>query len=258
MKISTNLKILLKALEWLMILGLLVASGFFVKDVWKKYQLKDTSIKVSNEKLKTMKDRPTMTICFDPNAKPSVLDQYGTNMLEFLSMRAKEPNVSIPYTELYHAVAYKVGIDFNITLKLHENNYTLLIDNENIPEKISQIIEFEVIYTLWLGLCYRITQKIHVEEDLMNTIVIDFNESMPEEDIPEYVDVFFTSEDNPYGVISLKWIDGKELLFRLNPRKDYFYYTDLTIRQYNYAKKQKSTGQLSCTIKTAYECITFG
>ena len=258
MELSFIVEKLFKALEWLVMIGLLVGSVFFVKDVWIKYQSGDTSIKVSTKELRNFNDKPTITICFDPQAKPSALNQYGTNMLEFITTKAKDPNISVPYPEFYHAAVYRIGIDFNITLKLHENNYILLIDNENIPEKISQIIEFEVIYTLWLGLCYRITQKIHVEEDLMNTIVIDFNESMPEEDIPEYVDVFFTSEDNPYGVISLKWIDGKELLFRLNPRKDYFYYTDLTIRQYNYAKKQKSTGQLSCTIKTAYECITFG
>ena len=51
MKNLTGLKILFKASEWLIILGLLVASGFFVKDVWKKYQLKDTSIKSFNQRI---------------------------------------------------------------------------------------------------------------------------------------------------------------------------------------------------------------
>ena len=205
-----------------------------------------------------MKDRPTMTICFDPNAKPSVLDQYGTNMLEFLSMRAKEPNVSIPYTELYHAVAYKVGIDFNITLKLHEEKYHLLIDNEDVPKENSQIIEFEAIYTLWKGLCYRITQKIKVVEDMMYSIVIHFNKAMPDEDLPKHVDVFFTSVNNPYGVISLKWLDGDELGFVLKPREMYYHYTDLEIRRYKFTNKQKSTGQRSCSNKSTIECTTFG
>ena len=89
-------------------------------------------------------------------------------------------------------------------------------------------------------------------------IVIDFNVSMLDEDIPENVDVFFTSENNPYGVLSLKWTDGNELAFALKPRKNYFYYTDLTIRQYKFTKKQKSTGQRSCSKKSTIECTTFG
>ena len=41
-----------KVLEWWMIMiGLLVADGFFVHDVWIKYQAKDTSIKISAKDL---------------------------------------------------------------------------------------------------------------------------------------------------------------------------------------------------------------
>ena len=129
---------------------------------------------------------------------------------------------------------------------------------QDVPKEISEIIEFEVIYTLWKGLCYRITQKIKVVEDMMNSIVIVFNASMPDEDIPEQVDIFFTSEKNPYGVVSLKWIDGNELGFVLKPTEMYYYYTDLTIRQYKFTKKQKSTGQRSCGNKSTIECTTSG
>ena len=64
-----------KALEWLIMIGLLVASGFFVKDVWIKFQSRDTSIKVSTKELKNMNDKPTITICFDPSAKKSALNR---------------------------------------------------------------------------------------------------------------------------------------------------------------------------------------
>ena len=258
MELTFVVEKLFKALEWLIMIGLLVGSGFFVKDVWIKFQSGDTSIKVSTKELKNMNDKPTITICFDPQAKPSALRQYGTTMQNFMSIRTEEPNVSVPYPEFYHAIVYRIGIDFNITLKLHDKNYTLLINNEDVPKEISEIIEFEVIYTLWKGLCYRITQKIKVVEDMMNSIVIVFNASMPDEDIPEHVDIFFTSEKNPYGVLSLKWIDGNELGFVLKPTEMYYYYTDLTIRQYKFTKKQKSTGQRSCGNKSTIECTTSG
>ena len=249
---------LFKALELFILVGLLVASGFFVKDVLNKYQAKDTSIKISTKELKNLKDKPTITICFDPNAKQSALDRFEITMEEFTSSQFREPNVSISYPELYHSVAYRIGMDFNITLMLHEKDYTLLIDREDVPEEISRIIDFEVVYTLWKGLCYRLTQKIKVEEDFMNTLLIDFSNNMPDEDIPEHVEVFFTSENNLYGVISLNWIDGDELGFVLNPKKKFYYYTDLTIRQYEYTKKQKSTGHGSCSQKSIVECTTLG
>ena len=112
MELSFIVEKLFKVWEWLIMIGLLVGSGFFVKDVLIKYQSGDTRFKVSTKELNKMKDRPTITICFDPNAKPLALDDYGTNMLEFMTSRAKEPNVSVPYPELYHAVVYRVGIDF--------------------------------------------------------------------------------------------------------------------------------------------------
>ena len=249
---------LFKALELLIMLGLLVAAVFFVKDVWNKFQAKDTSTKISTQELKNMNDRPTITICFDPNAKQSALDKFDITIEELTSSEFRDPNVSISYPELYHSIAFRIGIDFNITLELHEKRYTLLIDREDISEEISQIIDFEVIYTLWKGLCYKITQKIKVEEDLMNSLYIDGSINLPDEDIPNHVEVYFTSENNQYGVISLRWIDGDELGFVLNPKEKFYYYTDLTIHQYEYAKKQKSSGQGSCSQKSIIECTTLG
>ena len=101
-------------------------------------------------------------------------------------------------------------------------------------------------------------KQIKVVEDMMNNIVIHFNQSMPDKDIPKHVDLFFTSENNPYGVISLKWLDGDELGFVLKPREMYYHYTDLEIRRYKFTNKQKSMGQRSCSNKSTIECTTFG
>ena len=54
-----------------------------------------------------------------------------------------------------------------------KKKYTLLIDREDVQEEISEIIDFEVTYILWKGLCYRMTKKI--KEELMNSLMIDFN-----------------------------------------------------------------------------------
>ena len=49
------IEIIFKALEFMIMLGLLVAALFFVKDVWYEYQLKDTSFKTTTSPLKSMK-----------------------------------------------------------------------------------------------------------------------------------------------------------------------------------------------------------
>ena len=100
MKQLSGAEKLFKALEWLIMLGLLVASVFFVRDVWNKYQDKATSIKISTKELKNMNDKPTITICFDPNAKKSALDRFNITMEEFTSINFREPNVSISYPYL--------------------------------------------------------------------------------------------------------------------------------------------------------------
>ena len=49
------IEIIFKALEFMIMLGLLVAALFFVKDVWHEYQLRDTSFKTTTSPLKSMK-----------------------------------------------------------------------------------------------------------------------------------------------------------------------------------------------------------
>ena len=60
-----------------------------------------------------------------------------------------------------------------------KKKYNLLIDNEDVSDEISQIIEFETIYTLWKGLCYRITQKIKVVEARLYRETVDASNEIP-------------------------------------------------------------------------------
>ena len=57
-----------KFMEWLTLVGLLIWAGFFVREVWQKYQSYDRSFKVFIEE-KAFMDHPTTTLCFQPFAK---------------------------------------------------------------------------------------------------------------------------------------------------------------------------------------------
>ena len=79
-----------KILEWFVLITLLIISMIYVKDVWQKYQSKDTSIKVDKKSLRFMKN-PTITLCFDPIIKPSTLKKYNFIMGKYNS----KPNTNI-------------------------------------------------------------------------------------------------------------------------------------------------------------------
>ena len=73
---------LFKVFEWFVLLVLLISAGLFVKDVWNNYKSEVTSINVSTKILDSI-DFPTLTVCFQPIGKLSVLKQNNITLMEF-------------------------------------------------------------------------------------------------------------------------------------------------------------------------------
>ena len=67
--------IFFKILDWALLLGLCVTSFSFLKDVWEKYEAKDTNFKISREK--PMKG-PTIVLCLISSNKSFELDKDFT------------------------------------------------------------------------------------------------------------------------------------------------------------------------------------
>ena len=59
---------LLKILKWVLICTLFLSSGWFMSDVYDKFQAKATSFRVYSEERTQV---PTTTLCFEPYAKPA-------------------------------------------------------------------------------------------------------------------------------------------------------------------------------------------
>ena len=125
------------------------------------------------------------------------------------------PTITIctPYTN------FKYGVDLNISMWIYD--YMMLIEegeyeyswkgNGNFIEMIklekfqSQILD---------GFCYKISKNITYDivnmDDGYNTIILNFNKSIPYDKLPD-VDMFLTSEKNSLGILMYDWMDGKEL-----------------------------------------------
>ena len=88
------LKTFFKILEWSLHIGLLFGSGFFVDKVSKAYQSQETSIKMYSEPWITMTP-PTITFCFKPPVKKSVLQKYNLTFYKIVGYGDFETKVTL-------------------------------------------------------------------------------------------------------------------------------------------------------------------
>ena len=188
------------ALRYFLVLSLTIASGWFMSDVWMKFQSKDTGIKQYSE-IRT--ELPTTVICFDPNIKKSILSNQNITMYEFdnLDNLTKFPN---PWLEFYQELHFRLGIDFYISLR---NEPLLQLGANYIDSSLTLVVD--ELFTLWSGFCYKITP--FGKPNLYTMIFeLSFNETIFQSDIPN-LQLVLTSEENAFGITGLTWIFGNEL-----------------------------------------------
>ena len=222
-----------KTLEWLLTFGLLFLTFVFIKDVWMKFKSSSTSFTQSTKSLNLMKNLSTV-ICFDPALKPSVLNDFNTTMTEVQSTFQNPPNISIPWSEFYEKAAYKIAQDYQIAFSLDDDlEHELVIgntDDSDEDSEYSDVISWQEIYTLWSGVCFKMTMKTKIRKNMKISMHINFKDSLKIEDIPK-VEIYLTSEPNAYGIIDLEWSEGDEFGFEINPSSKLYYYADLRIEQ---------------------------
>ena len=78
----------IRLIEFVVLIALLVGVGYFVQDVCKDYLSQTTSIKQYTEIWEKL-PAPTITICFNPGAKKSILDKYNLTLLQFSGSNLK-------------------------------------------------------------------------------------------------------------------------------------------------------------------------
>ena len=225
------------ALRYFLVLSLTIASGWFMSDVWMKFQSKDTGIKQYSE-IRT--ELPTTVICFDPNIKKSILSNQNITMYEFdnLDNLTKFPN---PWLEFYQELHFRLGIDFYISLR---NEPLLQLGANYIDSSLTLVVD--ELFTLWSGFCYKITP---FGKPNLYTMIFELsvNKTISQSDIPN-LQLVLTSEENAFGITGLTWIFGNELKIEVDE-----YETAYTIQ----AKKIKSLNSVrrSCLQKVPNNCL---
>ena len=186
-KMPKEVTTICKILRYVTLLGLIIGSGLFMKNNWDAYETKSTSIIFSTEIVESVVN-PTITICFKPLAKLTVLEKFNISLEYFGTEDVEIPdNFSLPWHEIYLTSSFRLGTDFKIEMVLNED------ENITIEGFDNDEIFIEEIYTLWSGLCLQITPNKRLK--FINTLFLEFDESIPISDIPN-IEMYFTSAKN--------------------------------------------------------------
>ena len=215
---NSSIKKLLKALEWSLFIVMIIAAALFVNKSFQNYQSNATGVQVLSQ-IVDLYDAPTMTICFEPNKKSTILQQYDIQDYSWKPPDVSKYNTTWPL--VYQELSFRIGRDFNLTIVLDGNGRQemLTINNMSLTENALKAMEFEEIITIGSGICSSVTLKSKMSKGQTNQIVIQFNESLPLKDIPKMIEVTFTSKQNSYGIISNFWKEGKECQFLIDREK---------------------------------------
>ena len=167
-------------IQWIFLIALSIQAIFFTKEVFIEFASNDTSMKQNEVDLLEV---PTITICFKDNEDYV----YGVDL-----------NISVD-----HAILDMADKDSDYYENLLYFNY----DND-----IASIVVLEKIFC-WADtqVCFKITRpndQVYEKIPKQFDIKVEFNESIAQ--MPD-IEVFFTSEENAYGIIFKDWMDGLEM-----------------------------------------------
>ena len=213
-----------KLLKYFLGFGLFSYSFFFSKDVIHKYQEKVSTFKSNSETTTVV---PTTVFCFDPSTKISMFNKL--NMTDYsLFTSISEQNLThlaslgISRSEFVDEGYYKLGQDFELHYEVPKLGSIILKQAENhVASDITgnHTIILDKILTIFYGNCYKINSNLSAENSPMVKYFLKFNETIPFMDIPS-VNVYFTSEENVFGIIWLIFLFGNELKFQLSQKSN--------------------------------------
>ena len=254
---NTNIEKVLKVFEWFTFLLMVIAAALFVQNSFQNYNSNATGIKVLSKKVETYIS-PTITLCFKPYRKSSILQEYDLNHSVYPPKLLLKTGETWP--DAFQNISYKIGKDFNLTIvfdvdnTIVRRNYDsmITIDDNVLTEKASKLIEFEELITVAYGKCFSMTVRNKTGKSETTSLQIQFDESMPSEDIPKLIEVFITSKQNSYGVLSNLWKEGKEFKMSIDPEKKDYSIINLKLSQY-----KKLEVSSNCSIDDFYwNCLS--
>ena len=252
--------ILCNLIKYIIVVILTVISISISKEVWQQYQSKATSFKQSQ---KTITKAESITV---------VLSFWPLKKMDYPSMT---PYQSYEQCKLNSDFKISFGVSewktFKEKVDLTENSANLSITHFKVGK-----VDFEKLITRY-GDRYKISADVtNLKEPYQAFMQIEFDESIPDERIPEVV-LIFSSENNSYGAIFTNWLEGDVVYmhkvrgfneFRFHPHKEvklnsdkcqensYFECLSTTLMNENYSQCPRKCAAVSSLGKVMQFCET--
>ena len=234
---STNIEKILRVFEWFIFLLIIIAAGLFVQNSFQNYNSNAIGIQILSKKVDNYIS-PTITLCFKPCRKSSIVQKYDPDHSVYPQKLLLKNSETWP--DVFENISYNIGKDFNLsivfdldnTLATGNKSIDTLVNDNVLTEKASKLIEFEELITVAYGKCFSITVKNKTGKSETTYLQIQFDESMPSEDLPKLIEVYITSKQNSYGVLSNLWKEGKVFKTSIDPAKKDYSIINLQLSQY--------------------------
>ena len=139
-----------KIFDWVLYLGLIFASGFFMIDSVHKFSDKSTYFEVITRKGEPI-PLPTLTVCFKPCFKESGLKEF--NLTDFEYILPRKAGFSIQ--DVFENSVYEIGKDFNFSIGYIKES-PVIVDKPSKIDIGSIKVEVKGLVTQYLGKCYKI------------------------------------------------------------------------------------------------------
>ena len=211
-------------LTWMLDVCLLVMGLIFVKGIITEYMDGKTTFHTDIKPL-TNADLPTMTICFEHE---SYLE-YPTDLT--------------------------ISVDYNssLTIPLGLGNNSFDITAETFPHYSALVTELTVQnFKTWVRrYCYKINNlaglnELQSDDDISTPYTYRVN--FERRDAPEQAMVYFTTDANAYGAVTLRWFDGEVYPYVL--KRDMFH--SITIPKVVSFEYVRSI----CSEESFYQCLS--
>ena len=174
---SSWITIISKSIQWIVFIVLCLIAGLFTKDVIQQFEAKD---KFMGQSLKNITRLPTVVICLDTSWPLTLNKDFGIRY-EVTMM-----------TNAYHDLEYYIWLEEKKSNFMENVNETVMV--ERIGER-----------------CFKVNSTIDstYQQFRKRDFLFLFESNFVESETIKGATMFFTSEENHYGVFTGEWFDGK-------------------------------------------------
>ena len=174
-KIILSKNSLIKAIDIFITIILFFGFGYFVKDVFEKFQAEETSFTQTVIKYERV-DPPTLSICFNPPLKKKVVEKYNLSHNNFGNFGYGYSFNSSSYTipQIFNESLYQLDKDFTIKVLDYACEDILECEGKIVHEGKNDIITpnhttgqifVEILSSMPYGLCYALTPDYKIGAD---------------------------------------------------------------------------------------------